>query len=225
MRLLLVEDSERLRQLLGENLREADYALDIVASAAEFRAAVRSVNFDLFIVDLGLPDGDGLQLIRELRASDCRTPVLVITARAAVDDRIAALDGGADDYLIKPFNHAELLARVRALLRRPRELRDPIMQIGGLVFNEVTSDVRIDGQSLSLRPSERRLLCMLMRRVGSIVPKAIIEEAMSEFGREMSANAIEALVSRLRKALDDRCTAVTIDTIRGVGYALKVIPK
>jgi DNA-binding response OmpR family regulator len=225
VRLLLVEDSERLRQLLDESLREALYPLDVVGSAADFRAAIRSVNFDLFIIDLGLPDADGLELIRELRGSGCKTPILVITARAAVDERIAALDGGADDYLIKPFHHAELLARVRALLRRPRELRDPTTQIGGLMFNEVTSEVRLDDQSLELRPSERRLLFLLMRRAGSIVPKAAIEEALSDFSREMSANAVEAVVSRLRKALDDQRTGVVIETIRGIGYALKEIAK
>lgn len=224
VRLLLVEDSARLQHLLGESLRDANYPVDIVGSAGEFWAAARSVNFDIFIIDLGLPDGDGLQLIRELRACDCKTPVLVITARAAVDDRIAALDGGADDYLIKPFNHAELLARVRALLRRPRELRQSTMQIGGLTFNEATSEVRVDGRSLDLRPSERRLLSLLMRRAGNIVPKATIEEALSDFGREMSVNAIEALISRLRRALDDQPTGVVIETIRGIGYALKEFP-
>lgn len=225
VKLLLVEDSERLRHLLGESLREAGYPLDTVDTAAEFRAAAHAVNFDLFIIDLGLPDGDGLQLIRELRASECKTPILVITARAAVDDRIGALDGGADDYLIKPFNHAELLARVRALLRRPHELRDPMVQVGHLTFNEITCDVRVEGQSLYLRLSERRLLSLLMRRAGGIVPKAAIEEELSDLGREMSANAIEALVSRLRKALDDRPTGIIIETIRGIGYSLKEVSK
>ena len=132
MRLLLVEDSARLSELLSESLRGADYPLDVAGTARDFRAAIASAEYDLLIIDLGVPDGDGLTLIRELREAGNTTPVLVITARAAVDDRVAGLDSGADDYLVKPFNHTELLARVRALLRRPRALREPIVQVGNV---------------------------------------------------------------------------------------------
>ena len=221
MRLLLVEDSLRLRELLGENLRAADYPLDTVGTAAEARAAAAVVRYDLFIIDLGLPDDDGMSLIHELRSAGCQTPILVITARAGVNDRIAGLDGGADDYIVKPFNHSELLARIRALLRRPSELVEPTIQIGRLVFNESTREVRADGQTLDLRASERRLLALLMRQAGRIVSKCTIEERFSEFGRELSDNAVEAHVSRLRKALDETPAGVFIETIRGVGYALK----
>ena len=140
MRLLLVEDSARLRELLSESLRGADYPLDVVGTARDFSAAIASAEYDLLIIDLGLPDGDGLALIRELREAGNTTPVLVITARAAVDDRVAGLDSGADDYLVKPFNHTELLARVRALLRRPRALREPIVQVGNVAYNEKTGE-------------------------------------------------------------------------------------
>ncbi len=115
MRVLLLEDSARLRDLLGETLRDAGYGLDVIPTASEFRTAVAAVSYDLLIVDLGLPDGDGIDLIKELRAAGNATPVLVMTARVTVTERIAGLDSGADDYLIKPFNHDELLARVRAL--------------------------------------------------------------------------------------------------------------
>jgi len=221
MRLLLVEDSTRLRELLGENLRDADYPLDAVGTAAEARAATAVVEYDLFVIDLGLPDDDGMTLIHELRSAGCKTPILVITARAGISDRIAGLDGGADDYIIKPFNHSELLARIRALLRRPRDLLEPTMRIGRLVFNETTSEVLADGRSLDLRAGERRLLAMLMRQAGRIVPKDTIEERLSEFGRELSDNAVEAHVSRLRKALDETPAGVFIETIRGIGYTLK----
>lgn len=221
MRLLLVEDSLRLRELLGENLRGAHYPLDAVGTAAEARAAVTVVRYDLFIIDLGLPDDDGMSLIHELRSAGCKTPVLVITARAGISDRIAGLDGGADDYIVKPFNHSELLARIRALLRRPRDLLEPTIQIGRLVFNESTSEVRADGRTLDLRAGERRLLAMLMRQAGRIVPKYAIEERFSEFGRELSDNAVEAHVSRLRKTLDETPAGVFIETIRGIGYALR----
>ena len=160
MRLLLVEDSARLRELLSESLRGADYPLDVAGTARDFRAAIASAEYDLLIIDLGLPDGDGLTLIRELREAENTTPVLVITARAAVDDRVAGLDSGADDYLVKPFNHTELLARVRALLRRPRALREPIVQVGNVAYNEKTGEIHADGKLLDLaRASDAFLLC------------------------------------------------------------------
>ena len=221
MRLLLVEDSKRLQDLLGETLREAGYRLDVAATAQDFRQMAVSVPYDLFIVDLGLPDGDGVAEIRALRLRSIQTPVLVITARATVDDRIAGLDSGADDYLIKPFNHSELLARVRALLRRPVELAGPELNVGHLRFNEANGEVFYEDIAVDLRPSERRLLALLMRRGGSVVSKSSIEVAVSEFGREISPNAVEALVSRLRKALSDVNARVSLTTIRGSGYVLR----
>jgi len=223
-RLLLVEDSIRLQALLSDSLRGADYPLDVVGTMAEARAATAEVSYALQIIDLGLPDGDGLALIHEQRSAGCNTPILVITARGGIDDRIAGLDSGADDYLVKPFSHLELLARVRALLRRPRDLRAPMLQIGRLVLNEATSEVRANGKILDLRAAERRLLALLMRQAERIVPKSSIEERFSEFGRELSVNAVEAHVSRLRKALDETSAGVFIETIRGVGYALRERP-
>ena len=221
MRLLLVEDSVRLQELLAESLRDAGYRLDIAGTVTEFLGSAAAVAYDLVIVDLGLPDGDGLTAIRELRSRGASMPILVITARANVDDRVAGLDSGADDYLIKPFNHAELLARVRALLRRPSEIRGPRLEAGTLILDETTGEASCQGRAIDLRPSERRLLALLMRRRGVVIPKSSIEEALSEFGRELSSNAIEALVSRLRKALTDAGTDVSVVTVRGVGYALK----
>lgn len=221
MRLLLIEDSTRLQELLGETLRDAGYRLDVGATVAELKNLAHSVAYDLVIVDLGLPDGDGLNGIRELRASGLSVPILVITARGNVEDRINGLDSGADDYLIKPFNHSELLARVRALLRRPAEIRGPRLEVGSLIFDEATGEAHCEGRSIDLRPSERRLLSLLMRRRGTVIPKTSIEEALSEFGRELSPNAVEALVSRLRKALADAECNVTLATVRGLGYVLR----
>jgi DNA-binding response OmpR family regulator len=221
MRVLLLEDSARLRDLLGETLRDAGYGLDVVSTAHEFRSTVTAVSYDLLIVDLGLPDGDGIELIKELRAAGNATPVLVITARVTITDRIAGLDSGADDYLIKPFNHAELVARVRALLRRPSQITGPELRIGRLSLREATGEVFCDQNSLELRPSERRLLSVLMRRAGSVLLKSGIEETLSEFGREVTPNAVEVLVSRLRKALHDADAGVSLVTVRGLGYILK----
>ena len=180
------------------------------------------MQYDLIVVDLGLPDGDGLGAIRTLRSMGHSSPILIMTARGSVEDRVIGLDSGADDYLIKPFNHAELLARVRALLRRPSDLQGPVLKFGGVELDEARGEVSCSGKPIELRLSERRLLAVLMRRSGSVVAKSTIEDALSEIGRELSANAVEVLVSRLRKALSEGSTGVTIETVRGIGYRLRL---
>src|SRR5262249_53928828 len=130
------EDSKRLQELLSESLASAGYKLDVASTISELLGMVGSVNYDLLIIDLGLPDGDGLSAIRTLRAQGNTMPILIITARGSIDDRVSGLDTGADDYLIKPFNHSELIARVRALLRRPADLHGPILRRGSLEFEE-----------------------------------------------------------------------------------------
>lgn len=221
MRLLLVEDSERLLELLGETLRNAGYGLDVAGSVAQMLEYAPISPYDLLIVDLGLPDGDGIEAIHALRRDGFTKPILIITARGSVDDRITGLDSGADDYLIKPFNHGELLARVRALLRRPGDLTGPVIRVGALVIDEAAAEARLNEKVLDLRFSERRLLLLLMRRAGTVVAKVSIEAALSEHGRELSLNAVEALVSRTRKVLADAGADVAIETVRGIGYVLK----
>ena len=220
MRLILAEDSERLRELLAELLENAGYRLDTVGTAESLLTSVAAINYDLIVVDLGLPDGEGLDAIRSLRSTGVTSLILVITARGGVDERIAGLDSGADDYLVKPFNHAEFLARVRALLRRPTEAHPPVLRRGRTELDDVNDEVRCSGQRIDLRLSERRLLAALMRRNG-VVAKSALEEALSAFGRELSANAIEALVSRVRKALSDTQSGISIETVRGVGYRVR----
>jgi two-component system OmpR family response regulator len=220
VRLLLAEDSERLQELLSESLKNAGYMLDVVATAAELLSSVAATKYDLLIIDLGLPDGDGLSAIRSLLATGVSLPILIVTARGSIDDRIMGLDSGADDYLTKPFNHAELLARVRALLRRPSELQGPVLRRGRTEFDREKDEVCCSGQLIQLRLSERRLLATLMRRSGAVVVKSAIEGTLSQFSRELSPNAVEALVSRLRKALSDADSGIVIETVRGVGYRL-----
>jgi DNA-binding response OmpR family regulator len=147
-------------------------------------------------------------------------PILIITARGSIDDRIVGLDSGADDYLIKPFNHAELLARIRALLRRPSELQGPVLRRGRTEFDQAKDEVRCSGRSIQLRLSERRLLAELMRRSGAVVAKSAIEGTLSQSSRDLSPNAVEALISRLRRALSDAGSGIVIETVRGVGYRL-----
>jgi DNA-binding response OmpR family regulator len=220
MRVLLVEDSERLRELLSEALEIAGYMVDGVATVGELFSSVAAVNYDLLIVDLGLPDDEGLDAIRTLRSSGVSKPIIIITARGNIDDRVRGLDGGADDYLIKPFNHAELLARVRALLRRPYDFQGTVLRRGNTELDLATLEVRSSGRPVELPLGQRRLLATLMRGRGGLVRKSAIEEALSEFDHELSANAVEALVSRLRKALSETDSDLVIETVRGVGYRL-----
>ncbi len=221
MRLLLVEDNPRLQTLLGETLNAAGYGLDAVGTVQDLHTSAASTKYDLIVVDLGLPDGDGLQAIRKLRSGGLATPILVVTARGSVEERVAGLDAGADDYLTKPFNNSEFLARVRALLRRPTDVIGPLIKIGNTTVNVSNLEVICNGQDVDLRLSERRLLLLLMRRSGNLVPKGVLESSLSEFGRDVSANAVEALVSRARKALTEANSDIQIDTVRGVGYTLK----
>jgi DNA-binding response OmpR family regulator len=221
MRILLVEDNARLRDLLGECLRDANYSVDLVENAREFRDAAAAAKHSLYIIDLGLPDGDGIDLVEALRKSSVKAPILVVTARAGVHDRVSGLDYGADDYLVKPFHHLEFIARVRALLRRPFEMRPFELQAGGLVLNETSGQVLCLGQRVELRPSEQRLLALMMRRNGEVVPREMIENNLSDLTRELSPNAIDQLVSRLRKAIGMFPSGLKIRTIKGIGYALE----
>ncbi len=221
MRLLLVEDSARLRDLLAERIHGAGWRLDSVGTMAEASEASQSILYDLILIDLGLPDGDGRVLIKSLRMQGCAVPILVITARGAIDDRVEALDCGADDYLVKPFNHVELLARCRALLRRSGPHRAERIEVGNLEFDPASGSVCVHGTILAVSPRERSLLELLLRHTDRVVPKERIEVALSEFGDEISTNAVELAVSRLRRRLDPVDAGLTIETVRGAGYLLR----
>lgn len=223
MRLLLVEDNARLRELLNESVHGAGWRLDAFATFEEGQEASITTAYDLFLIDLGLPDGDGLDLIRDIRRRAVQTPILVLTARGAIDERIAGLDAGADDYLIKPFNHREFLARCRALLRRAPDVAPTILVAGRLSFDPASGVLTCGEALLPLTPRERTIFEVLMRDVGRVTPKRKLEHALSEFGDELSTNALELSVSRLRKKLEGRETGAAIETIRGVGYFLREV--
>lgn len=223
MRLLLVEDSDRLRALVAETIREAGWRLDAVASLGEAEAALASAGYDLVLLDLGLPDGDGLDLVRAMRRGGDKTPVLVLTARGAVDERIAGLDAGADDYLVKPFNHFELLARCRAVLRRAPGRVAETIEFGRVVFDPVSATLTCDGELITMSPRERSVAALLLRHAGAVVPKERIEANLSEFGDEISSNAVELAISRLRKRLESVNSGLAIETLRGAGYLLREV--
>lgn len=221
MRLLLVEDTPRLRSLLTDAVHGAGWRIDAVATIAEAEEAIATTEYDLLLVDLGLPDGDGLDLIRATRRTRNATPILILTARGAIDERIAGLDAGADDYLVKPFNHGEFLARCRALLRRSPSTSAPALMAGQLTFDVASRAVMCGKDELALAPRERAVLEILMRDAGRVVNKRKLEHVLSEFSEELSSNALETAVSRLRKKLDGATTGVSLETIRGVGYLLR----
>jgi len=221
MRILLIEDSPRLRELLCEAIRDAGWKIDAFALAQEGRLALQEAEYDLLLLDLGLPDEDGIAFLRSLRATRVQMPVLVLTARGAIDERIAGLDAGADDYLVKPFHNGELIARIRALTRRAPATIMPVLEYAALQYDVASRRVICAGAEIALAPSEKELLELLMRNGGRVVPKPKIEHAFSEFGDERSSNAVELAVSRLRKKLEGHPTKALIETVRGVGYMMR----
>jgi DNA-binding response OmpR family regulator len=220
MRLLIVEDETRIAELVQGALVRAGFAVDAVHLCADARAALETTSYDAAIVDLGLPDGDGLSLVGELRANRNPTPVLVLTARDAVEDRVRGLDAGADDYLVKPFAMVELVARTKALLRRPGGALGMTLRAGNVSFDTVERDVRVANVSLILPRRESAILENLMRRLGRVVPKSVLEEKLYGLNDEPGSNTIPVHVHHLRRKLLDAGSTAEIHTVRGVGYLL-----
>jgi DNA-binding response OmpR family regulator len=218
MRLLLVEDNERLLILTSKLLAKAGFETDGVTTVMDAAAALRSVSYSAMVLDLGLPDGDGLVLLKKVRAHGDSFPILILTARAGVEDRIRGLDAGADDYLIKPFAQEELLARIRALLRRPGGLLGDALGLGNLQLDTVSREVTIGGRPQSLSPRETAVLEILLRRAGRVVPKKLVEDHLFGLSGDVGSNAIEVYVHRLRKQLTEAGADLEVHTIRGVGY-------
>ena len=224
MRLLLVEDDVMIGETVLDLLRADHFAVDWVKDGRMADTALRSQRYDLVLLDLGLPQRDGLDVLKDLRARKDLTPVLVLTARDAVGDRVAGLDAGADDYLLKPYDLDELLARIRALIRRSAGRADSVLEIHGLRLNAVTREVtrQLEGSaepaSISLSAREWAVLEVLMARPGVVFSRAQIEEKLYSWKDEVSSNAVEVYVHGLRKKLG----SAVIQTVRGLGY---VMPK
>jgi two-component system OmpR family response regulator len=220
MRLLLVEDNAKLADYVCLGLREAGLETDKALTAEEASAALAAQAYDLVVLDLGLPDRDGLSLLGDIRKGNRNVPVIILTARDGLGDRIKGLDGGADDYLVKPFAIEELAARIRALLRRPGQSLGTMLQAGNVTYNVENRDVAIGEKLLRLTRRELDLLEQLMRSAGQVVPKEKIESRLYSYGETGSANSIEVLVHRLRKKLEGVEADIQIHTLRGVGYLL-----
>jgi len=219
-RVLVVDDDPDIARLLGRELHGMGYTVDTVALAGDALLAARAANYALMVIDLGLPDIDGLDLVRELRRCFVECPILVLTARRRVEDRVIGLSSGADDYLVKPFAIAELRARVQALLRRPADPRGRGLTVANLVVDGDALEALVDGISLPLARKQFQLLELLVRRKNHMTPKRMIEERLYGFDDDVSANSIEAQISKLRRALGEAGAEVTIETRRGIGYRL-----
>jgi DNA-binding response OmpR family regulator len=220
MRLLIVEDNIELSRLVAAGLMAAGYETDVVGSLGEARDAVRSVNYAAMILDLGLPDGDGLSVLLELRRRMDPLPVLVLTARDGLQDRVNGLRNGADDYLAKPFAVVELVARLEAILRRPGQLLGSSLNLANLVYDTESRQIFIDGVPRLFSARETSVLEILLRRQGRVVPKKNVEDHIFGLTGEVASNAVEVYVSRLRKQLGEYGAKILIHTIRGVGYLM-----
>jgi DNA-binding response OmpR family regulator len=220
VRLLIVEDEARIAEILRAALARAGFIVDAVALCADARAALAVIPYDAAILDLGLPDGDGINLLGELRSSGNRIPILVLTARDAIEDRVGGLDTGADDYLVKPFAMTELIARTKALLRRPGGALGTTLKAGNIAFDTIGRDVRVGDTSVPLPRRESAILEHLMRRLDRVVPKTVLEDKLYGLDDELESNAIPVHVHHLRRKLVDAGATAEILTVRGVGYLL-----
>jgi two-component system OmpR family response regulator len=220
VRILVVEDDERIASFVVKGLKENGYAVDHSADGEGALGLALAVNYDAAVVDLMLPKLDGLSLIQQLRAKQVRVPVLILSARASVDDRVRGLQAGGDDYLTKPFAFSELLARVQALIRRATQTVEPSrLAAGDLSLDLITREVRRGNDRIELQPREFSLLEYLLRHVNRVVTKTMILEHVFDFNFDPQTNVVDVLVHRLRAKVDP--DKKMIHTIRGVGYVLR----
>jgi two-component system OmpR family response regulator len=222
LRLLVVEDDPAIASFLVKGLKEAGFAVDQAASGGAALEMASSTTYDLAVVDLMLPGLDGLGLIEELRRRRITVPVIILSAKRSVDDRVRGLQAGGDDYLTKPFAFEELLARVQALIRRATGAVEPTrLVVGDLVLDLVSRKVERGGHALDLRPREYALLEYLMRNPGRVVSKAMILSHVFDYSFDPRTNVVDVLVHRLREKVDKEFAAPMIHTVRGMGYVLR----
>ena len=225
MRLLIIEDELRIGEILKSGLQRSGFAVDVVRRCADARDTLAVIHYDAAILDLGLPDGDGLDLLTELRSAQNGLPILILTARDAIEDRVSGLDTGADDYLIKPFATVEVIARIKALLRRPGGALGVKLQAGNVVLDTIGRDVRVGELSIQLPRRECTILEHLLRRQGRVVPKTVLEEKVYGIDDELESNAVPVHVHHLRRKLQDAKSTAEIHTVRGIGYLLTDLKK
>lgn len=221
MRILLVEDNKRFSASLTRSLEDEGYAVDAAYDGPDGEGMGRSKSYDLIILDIMLPGKDGFAVCRALRAVKVATPIIMLTARTDTEDRVRGLDGGADDYLSKPFELSELKARIRALLRRGAPGSEGELRVADLVLDPARHEVRRAGRALELRPREFSLLECLMRRAGQVVTREFVEEHLWNQEEIVVSNAVDVYIRRLRGKIDDPFEPKLLETVRGAGYRLR----
>lgn len=225
MRILLVEDNHRLSNSLKMNLAHEGYSVDTAYDGQEGQDFAELTPYDLIILDILLPIKDGLEVCRDLRRRRIQTPILLLTARDSVDDRVQGLDCGADDYLVKPFALQELLARLRALLRRQHPYQSGRLEMGNLIVDPMTHSVERAGKPIELTPKEFALLEFLLYHRNQVVTREMIEQHIWNYDFECESNVIDVYIRRLRRKIDDPFAVKLLTTVRGIGYRLSPSPE
>jgi DNA-binding response OmpR family regulator len=221
MRLLLVEDQANVARFIRRGLEEEHYAVDVAETGEDALMLTSVTPYNLVILDLMLPDVDGIEICRQIRQQRNVVPILMLTARDALEDKVAGLDAGADDYLTKPFAFPEFLARVRALLRRADEAKNTRLQVADLTLDTATHEVSRAGRRVLLAGKEYAVLEYLMRRAGQVVTRTMILEAVWDYDFDPGSNVVDVYIRYLRRKLDDPYPVKLLETIRGVGYRLR----
>ena len=221
MKILVVEDDRTVGQYVKRGLEEQRYHADLVDDGMEGLRLASGGRYDLIVLDLRLPEMNGLEVLRTLRDRGNTTPVLVLTAQDAVDFKVQALRSGADDYVTKPFAFEELLARVEALGRRPKEIRTPLLRVGDLELDMATREVRRAGERIELTPKEYTVLEYLMRHAGRVMSRTLITEYAWDYHFDPGTNIVDVVINRLRKKIDSGSEKKLLHTVRGVGYVIR----
>ena len=222
MRILVVDDDRRLCGIIKRGLLEETYAVDVAYDGEEGEYMAEVSPYDLIILDIMMPKKDGIEMCWELRSKRINTPILMLTARDAVEDRVRGLDAGADDYMVKPFSFNELLARVRALLRREAITKSPEIKLGDLVLDTLTREVRRGDRAIELTTKEYVILEYFMRHPNMVVTRTMLEEHAWDYDFDSMSNLIDVYIRRLRRKLDDDEKESILQTVRGAGYRLKI---
>lgn len=220
MKILIVEDNQRLAALMQTLVTENGHSTDVTGTIDEARAALALVQYDLVLLDLSLPDGDGRDILNAIRQSQRNSFVLVVTARGDVVNRVQALNAGADDYIVKPFDDDELIARIRAVGRRARQLRDEVLTLGNVALDTASLTLTVAERVVSIPRRELSVLSKLLEQHGRVLRRESLENAVYSLDSEVSSNAVEAVVSRLRRRLDSVDASIQIEAMRGIGYIL-----
>ncbi len=222
MRILVVEDERRLAGIIKRGLLEENYSVDTSFDGEDAQYMAETISYDLIILDVMLPKKDGITVCHELRTKMINIPILMLTAKDTVEDRVKGLDSGADDYMVKPFAFSELLARVRALLRRKALSKTAKLQVGNLIIDTMTREVRNGERKIDLTSKEYSILEYFMRHPNIIITRTMLEENAWDYEFDMTSNIIDVYIRRLRSKIDDEGKESLIQTIRGAGYRLKV---